>query len=255
MNKPSIKENRAIAALIVYVGLLTACSTTAPGKGQIEIAAPVQTVAVSVSAPDVYYTVERGDQLAEIAESVTGDVNNWPAIAEANGISDPRKMRVGQQLFVPGHLLPSVMRDEVAPTNHDIANSIPTAVAMRSIERKSIPTEATLDTGSVSGLEEAEVVVTTANPNKRFVLTPLGEGANSEEATKLTGSEYIKIIGSYFPKVVYRSPELDAKQLMRVAPGSTFPLEKLDNGWYRISTDKGIGYLRTVDGEPTSSNG
>ena len=115
----------------------------------------------------------------------------------------------------------------------------PTAVATRSIERDR---------------DGNPIVVSTANPNKRFVLTPLGEPTESVHI-ELSGSDYIKVIGSYFPKVVYRAPQPDAKLLMRVAPGTTFPLEKLDDGWYRVSTDKGIGFLRTEDGEPTSTEG
>lgn len=126
------------------------------------------------------------------------------------------------------------------------SNVIPTAVATRSIQRHSIPQAIDPTTG--------KVIVSTANPNKRFVLTPLGESAEDAH-TELTGSDYIKIIGSYFPKVVYRSPQLNAKLLMRVAPGTTFPLQKLDDGWYRINTEKGVGFLRTVDGEPISAEG
>ena len=70
----------------------------------------------------------------------------------------------------------------------------------------------------------------------------------------LNGDEYIKVIGTYFPKVVYRSPELDAKLLMRVAPGTKLPLEKMVNGWYRVNTEEGVGFIRSEDGEPTNED-
>jgi len=97
-------------------------------------------------------------------------------------------------------------------------------------------------------------VVNSANPNKRFVLRPLGE-STEDNRNDLINSDYIKVIGSYFPKVVYRAPQLNAKLLMRVAPGTHLPLQKLNDGWYRVSTDKGVGFLRTIDGEPTSTEG
>lgn len=234
MNKPSYTQNRAIAAIIVCAGLLTACGSAAPLKA--ELTAPVAPITVqTVPAPDLFYTVERGDQLASIAESLTGDINNWSAIADFNGINNPRKLRIGQQLIVPGFLFPS-------------------AVAMQSFERESVPVDTIHTDQTIVGPTMVKVVVTKADPNKHFVLTPLGEDADSVQ-TELSGNDHIKVMGSYFPKVVYRSPQLDAKLLMRVAPGTTFPLEMLDDGWYRISTDQGVGFLRTIDGEPTRTKG
>lgn len=242
MNKPSSTNKPAVTALLLSTALLTACGT-APRR-DMNTLDPSQTTAEAT--PDLYYTVERGDLLSGIARELTGAASNWETIAEANGISDPRKLRVGQQIVVPGYLLPPI-------TNDTSAASVPTAVAMRSVERRrpSVMTKPTVDD---VGPDTADVVITKANPNKRFVLTPLGE-KSEESYTELTGSEYIKVVGSYFPKVVYRSPQLDAKLLMRVAPGTTFPLEKLDDGWYRVNTDQGIGFLRVEDGEPTNSDG
>lgn len=123
-------------------------------------------------------------------------------------------------------------------------------VSVQAVSLSKPDTRVTAERGN--SLASVGVVVAKADPNKRFVLTPLGEESD-ELRINLRGSDYIKVIGSYFPKVVYRSPYLDAKLLMRVAPGTVLPLEKLDDGWYRVSTDKGVGYLRTIDGEPTSA--
>jgi len=106
------------------------------------------------------------------------------------------------------------------------------------------------------GPDAATVLISKANPNKHFVLSPFGTNISAdiaEQKAEIVGNDYIKIIGSYFPKVVYRKPQLNSKQLMRVAPGSTFPLEKLDDGWYQISTKQGPGYLRLEDGKPTDA--
>lgn len=53
---------------------------------------------------DVVYTVESGDTLSHIALHYYGsaDKSAYMKIAEANGLADPNKIRVGQQLKIPG---------------------------------------------------------------------------------------------------------------------------------------------------------
>jgi nucleoid-associated protein YgaU len=53
---------------------------------------------------DVVYTVQSGDTLSHIALHYYGSAGrqSYMKIAEANGISDPNKIRVGQQLKIPG---------------------------------------------------------------------------------------------------------------------------------------------------------
>jgi nucleoid-associated protein YgaU len=50
------------------------------------------------------YTVKAGDTLSKIAKALTGDLNNWKAIHEANKdtIQDPNVIRPGQVLRIPG---------------------------------------------------------------------------------------------------------------------------------------------------------
>jgi uncharacterized protein (TIGR02594 family) len=50
----------------------------------------------------VEYRVRAGDTLAEIAERLLGSAERWQEIARANGITDPRTLRIGQVLRVPG---------------------------------------------------------------------------------------------------------------------------------------------------------
>ncbi len=47
------------------------------------------------------YVVESGDTLISIAEDVYGDRGKWRLIAEANGIDDNNRLRVGQRLRIP----------------------------------------------------------------------------------------------------------------------------------------------------------
>lgn len=135
----------------------------------------------------------------------------------------------------------------LAPIANDDSTAVSSAVALRSVDN------ARFVTVDDVGPNVANVVVNKADPNRRFVLQPLG-ASNDDDSIDLNGDEYIKVIGSYFPKVVYSSPELDAKLLMRVAPGTRLPLQKMVDGWYRVTTEKGIGFIRTEDGQPTSAD-
>lgn len=47
------------------------------------------------------YVVQQGDTLETIAEQKLGTAEKWRLIAEANGIDDPRSLRVGQKLKIP----------------------------------------------------------------------------------------------------------------------------------------------------------
>lgn len=47
------------------------------------------------------HTVAAGETLSAIAARYYGTANEWPRIASANGIRDPRKLQVGQLLTIP----------------------------------------------------------------------------------------------------------------------------------------------------------
>ncbi len=55
-------------------------------------------------AGDVVYTVKSGDTLSHVALNYYGDAGkeSYLKIAEANGLADPNKIQVGQQLKIPG---------------------------------------------------------------------------------------------------------------------------------------------------------
>lgn len=48
------------------------------------------------------HVVREGDSLPSIAYAQLGDPTQWRAIAEANGIDDPLRLRAGQTLSIPG---------------------------------------------------------------------------------------------------------------------------------------------------------
>ncbi len=47
------------------------------------------------------YTVQKGDTLGRIAQKVYGDARKYPLIQEANNLSDPSRIWVGQVLIIP----------------------------------------------------------------------------------------------------------------------------------------------------------
>jgi nucleoid-associated protein YgaU len=47
------------------------------------------------------YVVKSGDNLSNISKSFYGNSNEYTRITQANDISDPDKIRVGQQLKIP----------------------------------------------------------------------------------------------------------------------------------------------------------
>jgi LysM repeat protein len=53
------------------------------------------------SAAPTTYTVQRGDTLSKIARTVYGDATKYPIIQQANHISDPSRIQVGQVLVIP----------------------------------------------------------------------------------------------------------------------------------------------------------
>lgn len=56
---------------------------------------------ISVASGNQTYTVQPGDNLSKIAKLFYGNPNSYQKIVQANGISDPDKIRAGQQLTIP----------------------------------------------------------------------------------------------------------------------------------------------------------
>jgi nucleoid-associated protein YgaU len=56
---------------------------------------------IEVAEGDQSYTVQPGDNLSKISKHFYGDANKYPAIAKANNLADPDKIKVGQKLVIP----------------------------------------------------------------------------------------------------------------------------------------------------------
>ena len=71
---------------------------------KVEVRTPTQAQALeeSLSILGNSYEVQKGDNLWEIAIRAYGDGYKWPEIAEANSISNPDQIEIGQKLTLPG---------------------------------------------------------------------------------------------------------------------------------------------------------
>jgi nucleoid-associated protein YgaU len=56
---------------------------------------------ITVAQGDQTYTVKSGDNLSKISKLFYGDANKYQKIAQANGLDNPDKIRVGQTLTIP----------------------------------------------------------------------------------------------------------------------------------------------------------
>ncbi|MDI6711464.1 MAG: LysM domain-containing protein [Bacillota bacterium] len=64
-------------------------------------ARPTGAPAAPTPTPKVH-VVRQGDTLWSLAQKYLGAGTRWREIAKANGVADPRQLRVGQRLIIPG---------------------------------------------------------------------------------------------------------------------------------------------------------
>ncbi len=81
----------------------TAAAPAAPATTTVTTlsATPAAPAAATPATGGTSYTVARGDTLWSIAQKHYGDGKRWQDIASANGISDARKLAVGQKIVLP----------------------------------------------------------------------------------------------------------------------------------------------------------
>ncbi len=60
-------------------------------------------------------------------------------------------------------------------------------------------------------------------------------------------SDWVQVSGNYTPKGIYTRPDPGSRILTRVAPGARLRLEDLFDGWMKVDTGQGIGYLQAID--------
>ncbi len=253
-------STRSVTGLILAAALASACTTT-----------PKTTEPVAVQAPvvqsDIQYIVSRGERLAGISHTLTGSQNNWQAIADFNNISNPRLLKSGTVLTIPGYLLsPTDLSTAVASE----AASAPvtqktTVVASQQPNPKSSQSPDKRVRGgkivvyqptALPGPKKVKVKTARVDVNRKFEQnrTKIGSvvvssAGDSPDIAPDNRSEWVLVVGSYYPKGVYQKPDSTSRILVRVAPGSRLRLGGRTDGWLQVETDKGIGYIRTADAE------
>lgn len=83
---------------------LAVSGVTAVDTAGLQVIANASQLNVTDEDGDIVYTVKSGDTLSHIALHYYGSAgrSSYMKIAEANGISDPNKIQVGQKLKIPG---------------------------------------------------------------------------------------------------------------------------------------------------------
>ena len=272
----NIRRTRAPLVAALATGLaLGACSTLGGdeprGTASAEAAEELRVVR---------YRVEPGDRLAAIALEFTGDSALWRTIADLNGIDDPRRLAAGRILEIPVALIPAAdrearlaasvptdpaegpdARDGAAGGGRPDADAGNAATRLAEMRRRAVPgapaatgdgrSRATVPvpTGTAADgsvrIATVPVVVSPVRSREAFELSPL----DGTESVAASGSRFVKVVGSYTPKGVYEEPAGQSRVLMRITPGTVLPLERTVDGWYRVLTSAGPGYLRDGDAQ------
>lgn len=196
---------------------------------------------------EAHYTVKPGDRLTGISKKLTGDQSHWQTIATYNNIENPDLLAVGDILAIPGSLLRDYFPDNIsaASTVSDLDNS-KTAASTRNL----IPNASALALQRPKRLTEKaedDVIVAPVVRNRSFTLEPLQTTNSGQVPVSDSFVVKIKVNGSYYPKGIYQQPANYAPLMMRVSPGTILELELEVNDWYKVKTDKGIGYIRKDD--------
>ncbi|GEM_PF-1198179 len=94
---------RSLLACVVACGSLAlgSCSLSRAGDNDNDGAGTTTSAAITTTSEveaRVFYTVQRGDTLVQIANRFDIDLNS---LVRENGIADPTRIFVGQQLLIP----------------------------------------------------------------------------------------------------------------------------------------------------------
>lgn len=197
---------------------------------------------------EILHRVRPHERLGDIAIQYTGSAANWENIARYNGISNPRLLRVGAMIAIPSSL---VLRQD--PLNlADTATKKELQLVAASRPNVTTTTTSTLAVKRSMSQKSTNVLLESDRTNRAFELSPIKAPRLTSQAQSKEPALKVQVVGTYYPKGIYGQPANYSTLVMRAAPGTLFELEHLANGWYKIVTAKGIGYLRKDDGKVVS---
>ena len=216
------------SALIVFYMLLSACSTLSK-PNEVRSDTENHTSSISAHKPkyktkqELAYVIKRGDTLSKIAQRITGNRKNWVQIAKKNNIYDPAKLRIGQEIVIPRELILSANRrniDSLQVTDQTLLTN-PQSQASRKEERP--------QTTSLPYSTQAKPV------------PKVNETKETQQPDSSLG--WIIIRGSYYPREVNREPDAISDVLLQVWPGTRLRYVERVNGWFKVITKQGTGYI------------
>lgn len=234
-----------LATLVMILALLQSCAT-AP----IDTVSPAPATQLKMDSADILHRVRPHERLGDIALTYTGNATNWEEIARQNGISNPRHLRVGAIIIVPGSLV--LEQDTQNVTNTATKKDLQLVADSR--PNATMTSTNTLAVKRSTAQSATEVVVESVKNNRTFELNPIREPGLTDQTLSKMPILKVRVVGTYYPKGIYQQPASYSTLLMRAAPGTLFELEHLANDWYKIITGNGIGYLRKDDGKIVSQN-
>jgi len=105
---------------------------------------------------------------------------------------------------------------------------------------------------AIPGPTVARVTLAPVTTDRKFDARPYNPayveiGKSIPDAAPDNLSQWILVSGNYTPKGIYSRPDTTSRILTRVAPGSRLRLEATVEGWLKVETTSGMGYLKAHD--------
>jgi hypothetical protein len=232
-----------LATLASVLVLLQGCATV-PMEVEVEVTAS----SAQSAAVDTLHRVRPHERLGDIALLYTGNATNWEKIAKYNGISNARHLRIGAMIAIPSSLL--LPQGSQAQATAAKKKDLQLVAASRPNATTTTTNTLAVKRSTVENSSDAVLVPVVAN--RAFKLKPIDETKSINQTQSKRPAVKVQIVGTYYPKGIYRQPANYSTLVMRAAPGTLFDVEYLANDWYKIATKNGIGYLRADDGKVVS---
>lgn len=173
---------------------------------------------------DQLHEVRGGETLSGIALVTTGDARNWKAIADLNNITDPNTIKQSQIILIPQSLIPS-------PTSTALAESTPGSTGKKPLRKPGPVSEPPVQDSTLSREKDGSTQNSISDPEK-----PL-----AREQEKAGG--WLIIRGTNYPREINFRPDSSSDILTQAWPGTRMKYTGKKDGWYKVVTEKGPGYL------------
>ena len=200
-----------VIILALFAG---ACSSVAPVESEKVPKASEQGPVKKSPPKGRSYEVKKGDSLSKIALKSTGDLTNWRKIAKYNNISYPYTIIEGQVIVIPYFLT----SDEADLTSE-----------LKPVDQKPVDKQAET--------QDSVLYRTRSEPARSVQPDP----QKPSRQQKVGG--WLIIRGTNYPREINIGPDPSSDILTQVWPGTRLKYVDRSDGWYKVITNKGHGYL------------